>query len=241
MGKPKYFLGIEVAYQRHGLLLSQKKYTLDLPEKTGMLGCKPASTLMEANVDLWCDNSHLLDDPGQYRRLIGKLIDLTVIRPDITFAVRVLSKFMHQPKEVHWTAALIILTYIKSSSGKRVLYKKHGHVRIFGYSDSGYAGDKEDRKSTTGYCIFIGGNLVTWKSKKQDVSRSSAEAEYKAMTHTTSEMMWLKNQSFKFGFRHLGPMPMFCDNESAIYIAQNQEFHERTKHIDVECHLVRDA
>jgi len=79
MGKPRYFLRIEVSYQKHGLLLSQRKYTLDILEKTGMLGCKPASTLMEANMNLWCDNSHLLDDPGQYRRLIGKIY-LTVTR-----------------------------------------------------------------------------------------------------------------------------------------------------------------
>jgi len=89
MGKPRYFLGIEVAHQKHGLLLSQRKYTLDLLEKIGMFGCKPVSTPMEANVNLSFDNSHLLDDLGQYKRLIGKLIYLIVIRPDITFAVGV--------------------------------------------------------------------------------------------------------------------------------------------------------
>ena len=126
-----------------------------------MLGCKPASTPMEANVDLWCDNSHLLDNPEQYRRLIEKLIYLIVTRPDITFAVGILNRFMYQPREVHWTAALRILAYIKSSLAKGLLYKKYGHVHIFGYSNLGYAGDKGDRKSTIGYCIFVGGNLVT--------------------------------------------------------------------------------
>ena len=141
-------------------------------------------------MNLWCDSSNLFDDPGQCRRLIGKLIYLTVTRPDITFAVGVLSRFMHQPREVYWIAALRILTYIKSFPGKCLLYKKHEHIRIFGYSDSGYTSDKGDIKSITSYCTFIGGNLVTWRSKKQDiVSRSSAEAEYKAMTHTTCEMI----------------------------------------------------
>jgi len=139
-------------------------------------------------------------DPGQYKRLIGKLIYLTVTRPDITFAVRIMSRFMHQPREVHWTA-LRIFSYIKSSPGKDLLYKKHGHVHILGYSDSGYAGDKGDRKSITSYCTIVGGNLVTWRRKKQDVvSRSSAEAEYRAMTHTTYEMMWLKNLLLEFDF-----------------------------------------
>ena len=90
--KLRYFLKIEVAYQKHDLLLSQRKYILDLLEETDMLGCKSASTPMEANVNIWCDNSHLLDDPGQYRRLIGKLICLTITMPDMTFAVGVLSR-----------------------------------------------------------------------------------------------------------------------------------------------------
>ena len=91
---------------------------------------------MKANVNLWCDISHLLDNPRQYKRLIRKLIYLIVTRPDITFAVGVLSRFMHQPREIHWTTALGILAYIKSSPGKDLLYKKHGHVHIFSYSDS---------------------------------------------------------------------------------------------------------
>ncbi|XP_020243321.1 uncharacterized protein LOC109821552 [Asparagus officinalis] len=144
---------------------------------------------MEVNIDLWCDDTSLLDDVGRYRRLVGKLIYLTVTRPDITFAVGVLSRFMHKPREVNWTAALKILAYIKSCPGKGLLYKKHGHTHISIFSDAGYTGDIGDRKSTSGFCTFIGGNLVTWRSKKQDVvSRSSAEAEYRAMTHIVCEM-----------------------------------------------------
>jgi len=160
MRRPKYFLGIEVAYQKHSVLLSQQKYALDLFEEAGVLGCKHATTLMEVNVDLWFDDSHTLD-PGRYKRLMGKLIYLTVTRLDITFAVGVLSRFMHQPREIHWLAAMRILAYIKCCPGKDLMYKKHEHVYISGYSDSGYAGDRGDRKSTTGYCIFVRGNLVT--------------------------------------------------------------------------------
>jgi len=112
-------------------------------------------------VDLWSDDSHILDDPGKYRRLIRKLIYHTVTRSDITFAVRVLSRFVHQPREAHWLIAMRILAYIKSCPGKGLAYKKYKHVRIFGYSDSEYVGDRGDRKSTTGYCTFVGGNLVT--------------------------------------------------------------------------------
>ncbi|XP_020262584.1 uncharacterized protein LOC109838556 [Asparagus officinalis] len=197
-----------------------------------LLRCKPASTLIEVNVDLWRDNNPLLDDAGQYRRMIGKLIYLT-----ITFAVLVLSKFMHKPRELHWTAAVRILAYVKSCPEKRLLYKKHEHLHIFVFSDAGYAGDIGDRKSTFGFCTFIGGNLVIWRSKKQ--SRSSAEAEYRAIAHTACEMIWLQKLLTKLSFT--GPMPMHCDNQSAIYIAKNPVFHERIKHIEVDCNFVRDV
>ena len=99
---------------------------------------------------------------------------------------------MHQLKETHWLVAIRVLTYIKSCTGKWLVYRKHEHVRIYGYSYLGYASDRGDKKFTPRYCIFVGRNLITWRSKKQDVSRSSAEADYKAMTHTTCEMVWLK-------------------------------------------------
>jgi len=117
-------------------------------------------------VDLWFDDSHQLDDPGRYRKLIEILIYLMVTRSDITFIVGVLSRFMHKPREAHWSAALRILAYIKSCPRKDMVYKKHGHVHISGYSDSGYVGDRGDRKSTTGYCSFVEGNLATSRSKK---------------------------------------------------------------------------
>ena len=109
---------------------------------------------------------------------------------------------MHQPRKTHWLAVIRVLGYIKSCPGKGLVYRKHGHVYISRYSDSGYAGDRGDMKSTTGYYIFVGGNLVTWRSEKQDiVSRSSAEAEYRAMTYTTCEMVWLQNLLMELGFR----------------------------------------
>ena len=109
--------------------------------------------------------------------------------------------------------------------------KKHGHVYISRYSDSCYAGDRGHRKSTTRYCTFVGEKLVTWKSKRQDVSRSSAACE----------MVWLKNLLMELDFRQPGPMPICCDNQSVIYIAQNPVFHETTKHVEIDCLFVKDA
>ncbi|KAL0370902.1 UNVERIFIED_CONTAM: Retrovirus-related Pol polyprotein from transposon RE2 [Sesamum angustifolium] len=168
--------------------------------------------------------------------------DLGRPRPDISFAVGLVSQFMDKPRSVHWEAALRILKYIKASPGKGLLFKRHGHVKIEAYSDADYAGAKDDRKSTSGYCTYVGGNLVTWRSKKQTtVARSSVEAEYRAMAHTTSEILWLKNLLKELGFMYDDPVPMHCDNQAAIHIASNPIFHERTKHIEVDCHFVREA
>ena len=117
-----------------------------------------------------------------YRRLLGKLIYLTVTRPDITYVFSVLSQFMHEPRMVHWEGALRVLSYIKRAPRKWLIYWRHDHLRIEAYSDAEYAGDKGDRKSTTRYCTYVGGNLVIGRSQKQKVvSCSSDEAEYRAM------------------------------------------------------------
>ena len=114
-------------------------------------------------------------------------------------------------------------------------------MRIEGYSDADWAGSLGDRRSTTGYCAIVGGNLVSWKSKKQTVvARFSAELEYRAMAHTTCELVWLKHLLEELGFPQTTPMSLLCDNQAAIHIASNPVFHERTKHIEVDCHFVRE-
>ena len=118
--------------------------------------------------------------------------------------------------------------------------KKNQSTQINGYTDANWAGNAIDRKSTTGYCTFVGGNIVTWKSKKQQViARSSAEAEYLAMASTTCELIWLKGLLLDMGFSSSTPMSLMCDNQPAMHIAANPVFHEMTKHIEVNCHYVR--
>ena len=122
-----------------------------------------------------------------------------------------------------------------------MFYRASGHLRVEAFTDSDWAGGPSDRRSTTGYCIFLGGNLVNWKSKKQTVvARSSAEAEYRAMAHTTCEVVWVRSFLEEIGFPVQVPMNLYCDNQAAIHIASNPVFHERTKHIEVDCHLVRE-
>lgn len=242
MGRPKYFLGIEIAHSKSGVSLCQQKYAIDLLKETGLLGTKPADTPMDVNPSVWDDNGELLEDKAKYRRLVGKLIYLTVTLPDISFAVGLVSRFLDEPKKAHWDAAIRILRYIKKSPGKGLLFKKNDHLKIEGYSDADYAGSKTDMKSTSGYCTYLGGNLVTWRSKKQQtVARSFAEAEYRAMALTTTELIGVKNLLGELGFTYNEPLPMHCDNQAAIYIANNPVFHERTKHIEVDCHFIREC
>nr|CAN72663.1 hypothetical protein VITISV_031849 [Vitis vinifera] len=241
LGKLKYFLGIEIAQSSSGVVLSQRKYALDILEETGMLDCKPVDTPMDPNVKLVPGQGEPLGDPGRYRRLVGKLNYLTITRPDISFPVSVVSQFLQSPCDSHWDAVIRILRYIKSTPGQGVLYQNRGHTQVVGYTDADWAGSPTDRRSTSGYCVFIGGNLISWKSKKQDVvARSSAEAEYRAMALATCELIWLRHLLQELRFGKDEQMKLICDNQAALHIASNPVFHERTKHIEVDCHFIRE-
>ncbi|RVX23211.1 Retrovirus-related Pol polyprotein from transposon RE1 [Vitis vinifera] len=241
LGKLKYFLGIEIAQSSSGVVLSQRKYALDILEETGMLDCKPVDTPMDPNVKLVPGQGEPLGDPGRYRRLVGKLNYLTITHPDISFPVSVVSQFLQSPCDSHWDAVIRILQYIKSTPGQGVLYENRGHTQVVGYTDADWAGSPTDRRSTSGYCVFIGGNLISWKSKKQDVvARSSAEAEYRAMALATCELIWLRHLLQKLRFGKDEQMKLICDNQAALHIASNPVFRERTKHIEVDCHFIRE-
>ena len=214
---------------------------LDILEETGLLRSKPVETPMDLNVKLYEDQGKLLSNPERYCRLVGKLNYLTITRPDISFVVSVLSQFMKDPHLPHWEAVIRIVRYLKVHPGCGLLYKANGHLRVEVYTDANWAGSPSDRKSTTRYCTFLGGNLMTWRSKKQTiVARFSAEVEYRAMAHTSCELMWIKHLLKELRFVVKLPMTMHCDNQAAIYIVSNPVFHERTKHIEVDCHITRE-
>jgi hypothetical protein len=241
LGPLKYFLGIEVPRSRKGICLSQRKYCLDILNDSRMIETKPCESPMIPNMKLNVEDGDLFEDPEKYRRIVGKLNYLTITRPDIAFPVSVVSQFMSSPRTPHWDAIRRILKYLKGAPGLGILYQNHGHHVIEGFTDADYDGDPTSRRSTTGYCVFVGGNLVSWKSMKQNVvSRSSVESEYRAMAQTTCELIWLRNLLGELGFAQSKPMNLYCDNEAAIHIANNPVFHERTKHIEVDCHFTRE-
>ncbi|XP_022876786.1 uncharacterized protein LOC111394991 [Olea europaea var. sylvestris] len=188
----RYFLGLEVASSSKGIHLSQRKYTLDILSDSGMP----------------------LPDPSSYRRLIGCLLYLAITRPDISYAVQLLSQFMDHPTDSHLSAAHKVLRYLKNDHGQGILLSSSSQLQLGAYCDSDSASCLDTRRSTTGFCVFLGRSLVSWKSKKQSVvSRSSAEVEYRSMTSTCSELTWIR-----FLLRDL----------------------QRTKHSELDCHLVRD-
>ncbi|RVX20036.1 Retrovirus-related Pol polyprotein from transposon RE2 [Vitis vinifera] len=241
LGNLKYFLGMEIARSKKGIAVSQRKYVLDLLNETGMLGCKPAETPMDTTVKLEESDGSAPVDKGRYQRLVGKLIYLSHTRPDIGFSVSVVSQFMNNPTEKHMTAVIRILRYLKMTPGKGLFFQRTTKKEIEIFSDADWAGSVTDRRSTSGYCSFVWGNLVTWRSKKQSVvARSSAETEFRAMTQGICEGIWLNRllEELRVPLKH--PMVLYCDNQAAISIAKNPVHHDRTKHVEIDRHFIKE-
>ncbi|CAL9022009.1 unnamed protein product, partial [Prunus brigantina] len=241
LGSLKYFLGVEVTRSKHGLFLSQRKYVMDLLADTGMLDCKPADTPIVENHKLGVYVDQVPTNRERYQRLVGRLIYLSLTRPDIAYVVSVASQFMHSPSEDHMAAVMRIMSYLKSAPGRGLLFKKNGHLDLEGYTDADYAGNITDRRSTSGYFTFVGGNLVTWRSKKQNVvSRSSAESEYRGIAQGVCEILWLRWLLAEIGFRPNAAIKLHCDNQSAFEITNNSVQHDRTKHVEVDRHFIKE-
>ncbi|XP_050160303.1 secreted RxLR effector protein 161-like [Malus sylvestris] len=158
-----------------------------------MSACQPVATPLEEGLKLSVDPNQVPVDKGRYQRLVGRLMYLAHTRPDLAYALSVVSQYMHDPGKHRMNAVIRILRYLKGSPGKGILFKKNNHLRVEGYIDADWAGSVDDRRSTSGYFTFVGGNLVTWRSKKQNVvARSSAEAEYRVLTDLPHQKRFLE-------------------------------------------------
>ncbi|KAL6289760.1 hypothetical protein ACE6H2_007270 [Prunus campanulata] len=238
LGPLHYFLGIEVHRTASGLFLSQTKYTTDLLSKTDMLDAKPFPS-PATTAKLASDSGELLSYPTSYRSIVGALQYLTWTRPDISYSVNQVCQFLHAPTTTHLTAVKRILRYLKATPDYGLPIHK-GEPHLTAFCDADWAGDPNDRRSTTGSCIFLGANLISWSAKKQTtVARSSTEAEYRALATTTADVLWICSL-LKELHVFLNHPPLFhCDNISAIALAANPIFHARTKHIEVDYHFIR--
>ncbi|XP_048226863.1 uncharacterized mitochondrial protein AtMg00810-like [Ricinus communis] len=240
LGEVSCFLGLEVK-RSDGYFLSQRGYATSLLNCFRMRESKAMTTPMKPCLKLTKDEGKLLEDATLLRQLVSSLFYLTITRPDISYSVGVISQFMDKPRESHLIAAKRILRYVKSTLNFGLLYKQHASFLLTGFVDADWAGDVNDRRSTTGYCFNTGSTAVSWCSKKQTtVALSSCEAEYVAAHMATQECIWLKRLIQEIFSVLDYPVPIHYDNESAIKLTGNPVFHGRTKHIETHYHFVRE-
>ena len=241
LGHLNCFLGIEVSYVTEGIILTQQKFTKEILAECGFDISKRTKTPLPANVKLLNDEGEVYSDPSHYRCLIGKLNFLTHTRPDLSFSVQTLSQFLQQPRLPHVQALTHVLRYLNHTSGQGILLQAAPQLTLHAYSDSDWASCPNTRRSIAGYVMLLGQSPISWKSKKQStVSRSSSQAEYRAMAAASSEITWLVRLLQELGIKDLLPIALKCDNQSAIQIGKNQLLHERTKHVELDCHFTRD-
>ncbi|XP_049374845.1 uncharacterized mitochondrial protein AtMg00810-like [Solanum verrucosum] len=239
LGNLHYFLGIQVVRSSHGLHLSQQKYISDLLLKFHMHTCKPICTPLASRTSISLLDGELLSDPSEYRSMVGALQYLTMTRPNIFFAVNVVSQFMHV---THMHCINCIFRYLKGTLTYGLTLRASSPTSmVIAYFDVDWVGCPDSRRSTSGCAMFLGSNLISWHAKKQlTVSKSSTEAGYRAVAYTITETCWICHILCKLGIFFREPIRVLCDNINSTYMTRNPVFHDRSKHIVVDFHFVRD-
>lgn len=239
LGHLSYFLGLEITHSTNGLYITQVKYASKLLSRAGLTDSKTIDTPVELNAHLALSGGKPLFNPSLYKRLVGSLVYLTVTLPDISYIVHQVSQYLSAPRSTHYATILRILRYLKGTLFHDFFYSAQSPLILRAFSDTDWVGDPTDRRSTTSYCFLLGSSLISWRSKKQThVARSSTEAEYCALTDTTSELLWLRWLLKDLDVSTSSTTPLYCDNQNDIHIAHNDVCHKRTKHIEIDCHFI---
>ncbi|KAK2401665.1 putative mitochondrial protein [Trifolium repens] len=240
VGELTYFLGLQIKQMDDTIFISQSKYARNIIKKFGMDNATHKRTPAPTHLKLTKDEKGISVDQSLYRSMIGSLLYLTASRPDITYAVGVCARYQADPKVSHLTQVKRILKYVNGTSDYGIMYSHCENSTLYGYCDADWAGSADDRKSTSGGCFFLGTNLISWFSKKQNcVALSTAEAEYVAAGSSCSQLVWMKQMLKEYDVEQ-DALTLYCDNMSAINISKNPVQHSKTKHIDIRHHYIRD-
>ena len=252
LGKARKILGMEIHRNRAEkvLTLSQSSYIEKVLKNYGMGECKPVTTPLAAHFNLSKKDCPQTDEEEEYMskvpyaNTVGSLMYLMVCtRPDIAYAVSVVSRYMANPGKNHWAALKWVLRYLAGTKKLGLKFENHAEKEnmVSGYVDSDYAKDKDNGRSITGYVFSVMGNMVSWKSQLQHVvALSTTEAEFISLTEGVKESLWLKGMVADLGIK-LDGVEVNCDNEGAVQLSKNSVFHERTKHINVKMFWIRDV
>jgi hypothetical protein len=206
-----------------------------------MKQCNPVHNPIVPGFKLTKDENGVKIDGTLYKQIVGSLMYLTATRPDLMFVVSLISMYMERPTETHLQAAKRVLRYVKGTVNFGLFYKKGGTKELVGYTDSDYAGDQNDRKSTSGHVFVLNDGVVSWSSKKQPVvTLSTTEAEFIAAASSACQAVWLRRILEKLNHCQHNPTVIHCDNISAIKLSKNPVMHGRSKHIDVRFHFLQN-
>ncbi|GAA0169316.1 transmembrane signal receptor [Lithospermum erythrorhizon] len=242
LGGMNYFMGIEVIQRQNGIFICQKQYTEAVLKRFGMFDCKPVGTPMATGLKIDQESEGKMVDDTLYKQIVGSLMYLTNTRPDIMHATCLISRYMSNPTELHLQAAKRILRYLKGSMQLEIMYQKSNiKGELLAYTDSDYAGDCDDRRSTSGYAFILNSGAVAWGSRKQPiVTLSTTEAEYVAATACACQLLWMRRVLKALKHEEKECIEIKSDNSSTIKLSKNPVMHGRCKHIDVRYHFLRD-
>ncbi|GJS88891.1 ribonuclease H-like domain-containing protein [Tanacetum coccineum] len=240
LGLLNYFLGISVSRYSSGLFLSQMKYAVDILDRAHMVNCNPSRTPIDTESKLGSDGDPV-PDPTLYWSLAGSLQYLTFTRPDISYAVQHMCLYMHDPREPHFASLKRILHYVRDTLDYGLQLFSSSTTDLVTYSDADWAGCPTTRRLTSGYCVFLGNNLLSWSFKRQlTLSHSSAEAEYRGVANAVAETCWLRNLLCELHTPLTLATLVYYDNINAVYLSCNPVQYQRTKHIEIDIHFVHD-